>query len=249
MRSETVKILTKAGTCDAFQAYPDSGGPFPAVILLMDAFGLRPYLESMAQRLAEQGFFVLVPNLFYRVHASPVYSFPFPLTSETIIEARKELAPIYQLYQPEMGVEDSEFFLKYLADQKAAATAKIGLCGYCMGGGLALRIAAKFPEQVAAAASFHGGNLASEAPHSPHLLIPKIRASLYFAHADQDPLMPASQIELLEKTLKNSALRYETEIYSAAKHGFTMLDLPAGDESALKRHWEKLLALLARELK
>jgi carboxymethylenebutenolidase len=125
---------------------------------------------------------------------------------------------------------------------------KIGVTGYCMGGGLALKTAEHFPERIAVAASFHAGRLATDAPTSPHLLLNQVKARLYFGHADADESMPAEQIKRLETALAAAKLRYESEIYSGAVHGFTMADLPAYNEAAFNRHWEKLAELLSAEL-
>jgi carboxymethylenebutenolidase len=137
-------------------------------------------------------------------------------------------------------------FPRFLSREKEVQPGKIGMTGYCMGGGLAVRAAIRYPDRVAAVASFHAGKLASDTPDSPHLLLDRIKAELYIAHADNDKSMPAEQIEILRNALERSGIRYEAELYEGAAHGFTMADLPAYNEAALKRHWVKLFELLGR---
>jgi carboxymethylenebutenolidase len=249
MKTREIEIQTADGICDAFVATPDESGTIPAVLLNMDGFGVRPYLKQMAERLASQGYYVLLPNLFYRVRRAPVLSVKFPVTPETQPEARKELMAVYPTYKPELGMRDAKAFLDFLAHEKQVRPGPVGIAGYCMGGGLAIRTAAAFPNRVAAVASFHAGGLVSPAPDSPHLLLSRIQAELYVAHADRDANMTAEQIEMFEKALESSGIRHETELYIGAMHGFTMADLPAFNADALERHWRKLLSFFDRNLK
>ena len=248
MKTQKLEIKTQDGICDSFVAYPDDRSQYPAVLFLMDAFGPRDWLYEMAKTIAARGYFVLLPNLFYRVRPAPVIQTKFPITAETHAEAFKEIEPLFPTLTPELAVRDLGVYLDFLAGHKQVLPGKVAITGYCMGGSLALRAAAHYPERVAAVASFHAGRLASEAATSPHLLLSPVQAELYFAHADHDKSMPAEQIERLNHALEQTKLRYEAEVYKGASHGFTMADLPTYKESALKRHWEKLFALLERSL-
>ena len=252
MKTRMIDIKTPDGACDSFIAYPDGGKQHPAVLLLMDAFGPRDYLYEMAKTIAARGYYVLLPNLFYRTRRAPVIDAQFPLRAEDMpMLIKQQLMPLFQSYTPAVqGLQDAGVFLDFLSGQKQALPGKVGLTGYCMGGSLAIRIAAQYPDSIAAATSFHAGNLATEAPDSPHLLLGKIKAKLYIAHADNDQSMPAEQIERLREALKQSGHQDDTaEIYSGAIHGFTMADLPAYNEAACKRHWEKVFELFERLLK
>ncbi len=244
--TQTIDLKTKAGLCDAFIAHPETGGPFPGVILYMDAFGPRAYLHGMAKELAEAGYYVLLPNILYRDKRAPIVSLPFPLKGEDLVKARDVIIPLARGYKPEEGLEDAAVFLGFLETQKEVRKGKFALTGYCMGGAMAIRTAGRFPEKIAAAACFHGGNLATDDPASPHRFLPEIKAELYIANADNDQSMPPAQQQKLQVALRDAKLRYEMELYEGAVHGFTMLDLPAGNEKALARHWEKLFALLKR---
>jgi carboxymethylenebutenolidase len=248
MQTLHLDVKTRDGNCDAFVAHPDGPGPFPAVLLYMDAFGLRPYLEEMAQELAAKGYYVLTPNLFYRSGRSPVTDIQFPVKAADRPGAFAKLKPLFETMSLARSEADAGALLEFLAKQKNVRPGPVGVTGYCMGGTLALRTAAWFPDRVAAAASFHGGNLATEAPESPHKQAGKIQAEVYVAHADNDQSAPPEQIERLSAALKEAGLRFEAELYEGAMHGFTMRDLPAYGEEALSRHWKKLTALFARTL-
>jgi carboxymethylenebutenolidase len=163
-------------------------------------------------------------------------------------EAVKELLPAIKQYDFEAGLRDMGIFLDYLADQKEVKPGKVGITGYCMGGGMALRTAARYPDRIAVAASFHGGNLATDDVNSPHRGAASIKASLYIAHADQDASMPPEQQARLREALQESGVHFETELYTGALHGFAMADLPAYNKEALQRHWKKLRELFVREL-
>lgn len=241
------QIPAPDGQCDSFLVHPGDGKPHPKIVLLMDAFGLRPYLEEMAVRLAGLGYVVVVPNLFYRLRPAPVFSFRFPLAPEQMAEARKEFMPAIQAYDFEAGVRDIGAILDFLDHQPFAARGKAGLTGYCMGGGMALRAAGAYPDRVAVAASFHGGNLATDAATSPSRYAQKAKAKIYVAHADHDSSMPPEQQKRLEKELKEAGVRFEAELYRGALHGFTMKDLPAYNAEALERHWQKVTEIF-REL-
>lgn len=249
MQTQHLDITTPDGNCDAYAVWPSNNGTYPAVLLLMDAFGLRSYLFEMAGRLAELGYYVLVPNLFYRLKRSPVVEAEYPLTKDRMPAAHEQLMALFKNHDPEASLRDVGAFLDFLAQQKAVRPGPVGVTGYCMGGSLAVRAAAEYPDRIASAASFHGGRLATDAPNSPHRFAKSIKAKLYIAHADQDQSMPADQIELLKKALEEAHVKFEAELYSGAPHGFTMADLPAYNEPALKRHWNKLSALFAETLK
>lgn len=231
------------GICDAFLAQPKADGKYPAVLFLMDAFGLRSYLSEMAEQLASEGFIVLQPNILYREHRSPMISLKFPLKLEDMPQAREQIVPLVRKYDPELGLKDAEVFLGFLSSQKNF-NGKIATTGYCMGGSLSLRIAARYPDRIQAAASFHAGGLGSEAPSSPHLLLPKIKGKVFVAHADNDQSMPQEQIEKFDKAFSDANLEGRTTLYRGAVHGFTMKDLPAYYPKALEQHWTDLLNLI-----
>jgi carboxymethylenebutenolidase len=239
VETQTLDLKMPNGTCDAYFSHPKGEGKYPAVLLLMDAFGLRPYLQEMTETLASAGYIVLAPNFFYRIKRSPVVERPFPLKKEDMPEATKEIRTLIGNFNMAQGVEDAEAYLNFLSEQKQF-NGNLGATGYCMGGQYALRIAARYPDRVQAVASFHAGNLATTAENSPHLLLPKIKAPVYVAHADNDGSMPQEQIEHFENALKESHPKDTAEVYRGSIHGFTMKDLPAYGPEHLERHWKNL---------
>ncbi|MFC9130399.1 dienelactone hydrolase family protein [Streptomyces sp. NPDC057099] len=244
----TEDIATRDGTADAYLAHPDGGGPFPAVLLYMDAFGLRPQLKKMADRLASAGYTVLVPNVFYRHGRAPVIDLPDFVDPGERPELFERLGPIIQSLTPEATMRDADAYLAWLSECPMVKGGPVGVTGYCMGAGLALRTAGTYPDRVAAAAGFHGANLASTAADSPHLLAARIKAELYFGHADQDRALPPEQIERLNGVLAAAGVHHRCEVYAGAHHGFTQADTAAYDLAAAERHWAALLDLFARTL-
>lgn len=248
LQTATIDVPTPDGTADAYVSAPAEGGPFPGVLLYMDAFGLRGRLEEMADRIAAQGYVVLVPNVFYRRGRAPLIDTSELLKPENREKLFETLGPMMAELTPERALRDAAGYLSWFAADDRVADAPIGTTGYCMGGALALRTAAAFPDRVAAAASFHGGRLATDAADSPHTVVGDISAEVYVGHADHDASMPPEQQGRLEQALTAAGVEHTCELYAGAAHGFTMADTAAYDEAATDRHWERLLDLFARRL-
>jgi carboxymethylenebutenolidase len=248
-RGTTVEITTPDGVADAYLTHPEGGGKHPAVLFYMDAFGLRPHLCAMADRLAAEGFTVLVPNLFYRAGRTPVFELPEFIDPGARPEIFQTIGPIMQQLTPELAMRDAGAYLEWLAESPLTTGEPVGITGYCMGAVMALRTAGAYPEHVAAMGGFHGGNLATEAEDSPHLVAGKITAELYFGHADQDHALPPEQIQRLDEALTEAGVRFRTEVYEGAPHGYTQADTAAYDEAGAERHWEALLELFHRTLR
>ena len=184
-RGTFVDIPTPDGTADAYLTHPDDDTPHPAVLLYMDIFGPRPHLWKMADRLAEAGYTALIPNVFYRHGRAPLVELPDFIGHDTRPEVFQELMSFLPSLTPEAAMRDADAYLRWLADCPQATDGPVGVTGYCMGARLALRTAGAFPERVAAMAGFHGGDLATEAPDSPHLVADRITADA--ARADGPP--------------------------------------------------------------
>ena len=248
MRRTMVDVPTEDGVADAYLVVPEGDGPFPGVLFFMDAFGLRPRLYEMAERIAERGYAVLAPNLFYRSSRSPVTD-----TSNLADPAERgkvfgRLAPMIRRLDTVAITRDTRAYLDVLAAQDGVSAGPDAIVGYCMGGRNALRAITAYPDRIVALASFHGGGLATEEPDSPHLQVGKIKGEVYFAHADHDHAMPQEQIDRLEAALDEADVRFRSEIYPGTQHGFTMADTAAYSADAEKRHWEKLFELLGNTL-
>ncbi|MPY50561.1 dienelactone hydrolase family protein [Streptomyces acidicola] len=248
VHGSTVDVPTPNGTADAYLAVPDGDAPHPAVLMYMDAFGLRPHLKKMADRLAAAGYTVLVPNVMYRHGRAPLVELPEFINPAERPEIIQNIRPFMVTLTPEAAMRDAAAYLDWLAASPLTTDGPAGVTGYCMGAGLALRTAGTHPDRVAAAAGFHGAYLATDAPDSPHLLVDRVTAELYFGHADQDATNPAEQIDRLDKALTAAGVRHRTEVYAGAHHGFTQADTAMHDAEATERHWTALLDLLNRAL-
>ncbi|MFF4659192.1 dienelactone hydrolase family protein [Streptomyces sp. NPDC001381] len=246
VQGTAVDIPTEDGVADAYLAHPGDGTPRPGVLLYQDAFGLRPHLRSMADRLAGAGYTVLVPNVFYRHGRAPVVELPEFIDPSARPDIFAGLRPVMESLTTDLAMRDAGAYLRWLEESPLVADGPVALTGYCMGARLALLTAGTHPERVAAAAGFHGARLATDAPDSPHLVAGRVTAELYFGHADDDPSLPPEQIRLLEDALTAAGVRHTCEVYTGAHHGFTQADTAAYGEEAAERHWAALLDLLKR---
>jgi carboxymethylenebutenolidase len=245
MAQDKISIRTRDGDCPTYVFTPQGAGPWPAVIFYMDGLAIRPTLVAMGQRLSDAGFVVLLPDLFYR--AGP-YD---PLDPKVVLAAPNVRAALNHLISStdnRRAAEDTEAFLAYLDTRPDIAGNKVGATGYCMGGAMSLTAAGTYPNRIAAAASFHGGNLATDSPLSPHLLAPKMKGRIYVAGADNDNSYPPAMAEMLQRSLTDAGTDHRCEIYTGALHGWTMPDFPVYNEPAAERHWVELIALFKGSL-
>jgi carboxymethylenebutenolidase len=248
MQTTTVQIPTADGTADAYLVKPEGDGPFPGVLIFMDAFGLRPRIAEMAARIAERGYAVLAPNILYRGGRPPLVDPAELADPERRGAAFGKLMPMVQALTTERITADTTSYLDFFAAQDGVAAGPVVVVGYCMGGTNALRAIAAHPTRIAAVASFHGGRLATDQPDSPHLAVGNITGEAYFGHADNDQSMTADQIKVLESALDEAGVNYTSEVYEGAPHGFTMSDTAMHQEQGEQRHWTNLFDLLDRVL-
>jgi carboxymethylenebutenolidase len=246
MIKKEIEIRTTDGTSDGLLFQPEGEGRYPGVIFLTDIGGIRPATRDMARRLAAEGFCVLMPNVFYRTGRPPLFDFPRVLGEERTMKRIAELsAPL----TPEAMERDLSDYVEFQAVQDSISEGAMGVVGHCFTGGMAMRAAATHPDKIAAAASFHGVRLFTDAPTSPHLLLPRIKARLYFAHAIKDNSMPQEAIEKLNQALAVWGGEYESEVYEDAYHGWTAPDSPVHNEPQAERAFQKLAELFAETLK
>lgn len=245
MAQEQVTIRTADGDCPTYVVTPEGTGPWPAVIMYMDAGGIRPTLMDMGQRLADNGYLVLAPDTFYRAGG---YNLPSPKEMIASGDFMALIGPLMATTGPDKAAADTRQYLDYLDTRNDVKGGKIGTVGFCMGGGMALSAAGTYPDRVAAAASFHGGNIASDKPNSPHLLAPRMKAEIYVAGADDDHSYPPEMHEKLKAAFDEAGLNYRAEIYEGAQHGWMKPDFPIYNEEAAERGWREMLALFARNL-
>jgi carboxymethylenebutenolidase len=246
MEKTMVDVRTEDGVADAYLVVPDRDRPHPGVLMFMDAFGLRPRIEEMADRIAERGYAVLAPNILYRGGRSPLVDATQLRDPERRGKAFEKLMPMIQSLDTAAITKDTEAYLDFFAAQDGVDPGPVVIIGYCMGGTNAFRAIEAYPDRIKALASFHGGRLATDQPDSPHRNVAGITGELYFAHADNDGSMNADQIRTLEAALDAAGVTYTSEVYPGAPHGFTMSDTAMYNEAGEQRHWVNLFALLDR---
>jgi carboxymethylenebutenolidase len=246
MSGERVEIRTKDGVADGYLARPeDDDGRRPGVLFLVDAFGLRPQIEQMADRIAQRGFVVLAPNVFYRHGRAPVLPMPNLEDPAQRDPFMAKIRPMMQELTPKLIESDSRAYLDFLA---GVARGPFAITGYCMGARLGWRIATAHPDQVRALAGFHGGGLVTADEDSPHRSAGELTAEVYLGHADNDRSMTPENISALEQALDEADVTYQSEVYEGAAHGYTMADTAMYDEGAAERHFDALFALLDRTI-
>jgi carboxymethylenebutenolidase len=240
VKQHRVDLPTEDGTLDAYVFHPRSAGPSSAVVMYMDAFGIRPQLGEMAERLASHGYVVALPNLYHRTPFAPFDPKQVAVEGHERARFKGMVASI----NGAMVMRDTAAVLTHLDTLANVKRSPMGALGYCMGGGYALAAAGTFPDRVAVAASFHGGALATDKPDSPHLLAPKMRGRIYVGAAGIDPTFPDEQRQRLEAALAQAGVPHTIETYENAKHGFAVNGHLVYDKEASERHWDRLLRLL-----
>lgn len=245
MTQRAVEIQTADGTCPAALSVPEGDGPWPAIIMFPDAGGMRDVMRQMGQRLSSLGYVVLVPDFYYR-------NGPYdPVDMRTAFSNRESAEKIMNMmrgYSADMVVRDAEAFVDYLDSIPEKKPGGVGTTGYCMGGRLSLQVAGALGKRIAAAASFHGGNLAkADDPDSPHHKAGAMAASVYVAGSIEDQSFPDEQKELLEKSLAEAGVSHTVETYEA-HHGFAVSDNPSYDVDAAERHWKAMEQLFGAVL-
>jgi len=247
MTEQDLQIAMPDGTADAVLFTPEPGTPLPGVLFVTDIGGIRDTQRQMARRLAAEGYVVLLPNPFYRTGRPPVWDFPRDWTDPRTMQRMQELTgPL----TPEAQASDAKTYIEFLTAQASVRPQKLGVVGFCFGGGFSMRAAAANPKTIAAAASFHGGGLyKADSPDSPHLLLPQVTARLYFGHAVEDRSMPAEAIAAFEQALAAWGGTYASETYEGAKHGWTVPDNPSYNPPQAERAFAKLTELFAQTLR
>jgi carboxymethylenebutenolidase len=244
MIEQDLQIPMRDGSADAVLYRPEGGG-HPGILYLTDIGGIRPATRDMARRLAAEGYVLLMPNVFYRTSRPPVFE-PRPSGQEEMMKRVAELgAPL----TPEAIETDASIYIDFLDSQSSIDGARnLGVVGHCFTGAVAMRVAAARPDRIGVVASFHGGRLFTDDPNSPHLVLPRIKAELYFGHAVNDRTMPEEAIRKLEGALADWGGKYESEVYDDAYHSWTALDSPVYNAAQAEHAFSKLSQLFARRL-
>ena len=243
--SADIEVSTPDGVADCHFVHPSSGR-HPGVLIWPDALGLRPAFKQMGKRLAESGYSVLVVNQYYRAQKAPIAAEGASFADEAV---RNKIRPLMGTLNAETHVTDAKAFVGFLDGQDAVdPNRKVGTMGYCMGGPITMRTAAALPDRVGAAASFHGGELVSDAPDSPHLLVPQMKAHYLFAVAQNDDERQPEAKDVLRDAFAKARLPAEIEVYEGAMHGWCPPDSQVYNEAQAERAWGRLLVLFERAL-
>jgi carboxymethylenebutenolidase len=244
MIEQTVDITTKHGVMTTFIAHPERNAGYPVVLFFMDAPAIREELRDMARRIATVGYYVMLPNLYYRSGVMELADLP-PVPES---EARARMFELMGSLSIPLVMSDGDALLDFADRDPAAGRGKIATLGYCMSGQYAINFAARYPGRVAAAASIYGVQLVTDQADSPHLAAQKAKAELYFACAEEDPYAPLEMVEALDQTVKSKQLEGEVELFAGVHHGFAFPQRAVYNKDAAERHWERLFALWRRRL-
>ncbi len=241
-----VDVPMASGVADSALFYPEGRGRWPAVLVWTDILGLRPVFREMGQRLAAEGYVVLVPNPFYRNAKAPVVDGSFDFSKP---EDRAKVMPMAAALTADANISDAKSYVAFLdAQPQTDRKKKMGVQGYCMGGPLTFRTAATAPERIGAAATFHGGGLVTDKPDSPHLLIPKMKAEVLCAVADNDDKRDPAAKDKLKEAFAAAHLKAKVEVYAGCNHGWTVRGSQVYNEAGAERAWAELTALYKRDL-
>jgi carboxymethylenebutenolidase len=245
MIERQVEIDTHDGRMNTFICHPERFGPHPVIIFFMDAPGIREELRDMVRRLATVGYYVMLPNLYYRSNVEELG----PYIGEAFTATRQKLMQLMGTLNVPMVMDDADALIEFASKDAAASTRSMGCVGYCMSGRYAVNTAVRRPDKVRAAASIYGTALVTDDPHSPHLSMQRTDARLYFACAETDQYAPKEMVDTLRSALEKTGANAEVEIYPGTHHGFAFPQRPAYDKPAAERHWERLFTLFGDALK
>lgn len=241
-----VTIKTRDGNCPASLFTPaDQAGPWPGVIFFMDGPGIRPTLWEMGQQLADHGYAVLLPDLYYRAGR---YEPMVPARVFADPAAKEKLMALVGSLDRDRKVSDAGAYIDFLTTRPEVKGDRFGVTGYCMGGNVSLTAAGAYPNRLAAIASFHAGGLATDRPDSPHRFVKGMSGRVYVAGADEDAHFTDEQKAQLEAALAEAGVDHLVETYIGARHGFAVPDHPAFNAQAGERHWQALLTLFGATL-
>ncbi len=240
MIEQQIEISTKDGTMSTFICHPERHGPFPIVLFYMDAPGIREELRDMARRLATVGYYVMLPNLYYRAGVDELG----PIYGDDIAARRARALELMETITIPLVMNDTDALIEHAEKDRAASKGPILCVGYCMSGQYAINAAAHLPRRVTAAASIYGTKLITAQPDSPHLAAQRATAEIYIACAEIDQWVPQGTFEKLQQHLRGS--NAELEWYAGTEHGFAFSSRPIYDKAAAERHWERLFSLFAR---
>jgi carboxymethylenebutenolidase len=245
MIERQIEIATADGRMNTFVCHPERDSPHPAIIIFMDAPGIREELRDMARRLGTVGYYVMLPNLYYRANVEELGS----VVGEANVTTRQKALELMATINIPMVMQDVDALRAFVDKDKAASSGPMGCVGYCMSGQYAMNAAVRHKDRIRAAASIYGVALVSDKPDSPHLAPQRTDARLYFGCAENDQYAPKEMIDRLRAQIAAKGGNAEVEVYPGTAHGFAFASRPVYDKAAAERHWERLFSLFGAALK
>jgi carboxymethylenebutenolidase len=242
MQEKHVALATQDGTMDTFITYPDGHGPFSAVILYMDAPGIREELYEYARRIGTVGYYCLVPDLYYR---QGTVRFDLTKFNDTM---REQYRAMRRTLTNTLIMDDTRAMLHFMAQGEPVKAGAKGAVGYCMGGTFVTAAAGQFPEEFKAGASLHGVSLVTDEDDSPHRLLHRFQGELYYGFGEIDALSPPEEIDKLEAVLKACTFPYRIEVHPGADHGYSFPMWPTYQRAGADRNWERIFAMFHRQI-
>ena len=246
MIDETVSITTADGEMESYVFRPDDTGTYPAVILYMDAPGIREELFDFCRRIAKEGYCVLLPDMYYRLGK---LRFDFREIADEASSTRKEMFAAMGSLTNQLVMEDTEAMLAFLKGDSRVADGAMGCIGYCMSGQYVVSAAGTYPERFGAAASLYGVGIVTDRDDSPHLLAEKMKAELYFGFAETDPYVPDKVITDLKAALDAQGVSYRLDVWPGTEHGFCFPARGMYKKEAAESVWELVFGLFERRLR
>lgn len=237
----TIDLASGDGLMPTFLAFPPGNGPWPAVILFMDAVGLREEIRDIARFIAESGYVCLTPNLYYRDGGAS-------FDPHEPFRQRDKFMPLAARLTREAILGDTAAILSWARDEPRIAPGLKGCIGFCMGGRFVAWAAAEFPEVLQASVSLFGPHLVTTKPDSPHRQVSRIRGEIFFGFGGEDKFIPLEEINVLEEALAAARCKWRIEIYPAAEHAFIFPLRWCYQAEASEKAWQGAITTFGRVL-
>ena len=250
---EAIDIPTPDGIMDGYAAHPDGAGPFPLVVLFMDIWGLREELFAIERCIAAQGYYCVLPNLFYRegkVRYERRNAAGQMVSFDALPHALQEEMRSHALaLNRRTAATDIAAVLDFCRDRPVDNTVAAGSVGFCMGGRLAFQAAQEFPGRFQANACLHGTRLVSDAADSPHRLVGVMQGEMYCGFGDRDGLTPPATRAALDQAFAGrDHVSYRRNVHEGANHGYSLPDRDVYDSGAAETDWREIFAMFERRL-
>jgi carboxymethylenebutenolidase len=233
----TIRLRTGDGEMKCHQAHPRGQGKFPAVIVIMEAFGLNDHIKDVAERIAAEGYVAIAPDLYYRESPNVVG-----------YDQLQEAIGLMQRLVAEKVVVDLQSVITHLKTQTFVNADRLGITGFCMGGTIAFMAACRFPTDIKAAVPFYGGSIADDSPTAPLHAAGNLEAPVLCFFGEQDPYIPLAQVRKIEATLHALGKSHEVKVYAGADHGFFCDERTSYHPEAAQDAWEHTKAWFAKYL-